>query len=213
MVTASPRQPESTLISDVKVALFNGKSHTMSDLDVLRYVVDNGQDSLNAKVLANDTLLKRYGTPRKLKKAVDEMLTTKREEIRHLSASREFGKKVEKQGWGKWALEKAKSVVLFPVRHPIWTALIILAVIGASYYTAGGLSQALAKLHGLVSDSVIARLKGLDGAAGALAPGMGPGMELPGGGMSSPGIGAEGFAPALPPSPMPPPIPPPGPVA
>lgn len=159
---------------------------------------------LRKQVLDNEPLKNTFGD--RLGDEFDDLVAR----VQARSASHDFQAKIEKKTWGKWALNSAKSVALFPVRYPLWTALIAAGLIGISYYGAGSLSSGVAKLHGLVSEKVIAQLQTLDAAPGALAPGMGPGMELPGGGGSAPGFGAEGYKIRLPSSPpaSAPPLPP-----
>lgn len=126
--------PEKLSLADLREVLFNGEAPRKTDLDVL---VEMAKDKrgLVKKVLQNKELIKRAGNPDQLLYELDSLHTRYREEIKTLEGAKSFEAKVEKQSWGRWALEKVKSVVLFPVRHPVYTLLILAAALaGVGFY-------------------------------------------------------------------------------
>ncbi len=94
---------------------------------------------LREDVLVNRDLKTAFGDrlPQQFDDLVDRVQTE--------SASRDFKAKVEKRSWGKWALEKVKSVVLFPVRHPVYTLLIAAAALAGVGFYYGNLGELLLK--------------------------------------------------------------------
>lgn len=109
---------------------------------------------LRESVLSNKGLKTAFGDrlPEQFDNLVDRVQTE--------SASRDFKAKLEKRSWGKWALEKAKSVVLFPIRHPFITAAIALTALGAGYYYAGNWEALMAKVGlGKMHESIAAALQ------------------------------------------------------
>jgi len=110
-----------------------------------------------------------------------------------------FERVKEKLGW---AINKVKKILTHPVVVTIIVALL-------AWWAWGHIHGLLANLHGVAGESALEGLEGLDVAPGVAHPGMGPGMEVPGGGLSPPGL-IDGFE-VLPPSvqpPSPPPTPP-----
>lgn len=109
---------------------------------------------LREQVLGNKDLQRAFGD--RLPAQFDDLI----DRVQTQSASRDFASKVEKRSWGKWALEKAKSVVLFPIRHPFITAAIALTALGAGYYYAGSWEALMAKVGlGKVHESIAAALQ------------------------------------------------------
>ncbi len=146
-------------LADLREALFNGEARSKTDLDVLEEMAKDKR-GLVKKVLQNKALIKRAGNPDQLLHELDALHGRYHEEIKTIDASKGFDKKIEKKGWGTWALEKAKSVVLFPVRHPVITALVTLTALGAGYYYAGSWEALMAQVGlGKVHESVAAALK------------------------------------------------------
>lgn len=101
-----------------------------------------------------------------------------------------------------WAFGKVKSVLSHPVVKTIIIGLLV-------WWAWGHLHGLLANWHATAAEGALEGLEGLDAAPGALNPGMSPEMGVPGGGVTSPGLGDE-FQ-WGPPS-AEPPLPPPGPI-
>lgn len=95
---------------------------------------------LRTEVLDNKDLQRAFGET--LPQQFDDLI----DRVQTQSASRDFQAKVEKRSWGKWALDSAKSVVLFPIRHPFITALLTLTALGAGYYYAGSWEALMGKV-------------------------------------------------------------------
>ncbi len=141
-------------LKDLREALFNGEAPSKTDLDVLEEMAKDKR-GLVKKVLHNKTLMKRAGNPDQLLHELDALHTRYCEELKTIDGARNFEKKVENQSWGKWAVENVKSVVLFPVRHPVITLLILSAMaagIGFLYY---GWGEALLRLIPNYSGKVV----------------------------------------------------------
>ncbi len=94
---------------------------------------------LREDVLLNKDLTTAFGD--RLPQEFDDLV----DRIQTESASRDFKAKVEKRSWGKWALEKVKSVALFPVRHPVYTLLITAAALAGIGFYYGNLGEVLLK--------------------------------------------------------------------
>lgn len=136
--TGNTNTPKLTL-EDLREVLFNGEAKEKTDIDVLEELAKDKR-GLVKKILQNKTLIERAGNPDQLLFELDQLQNRYSEEIKTLEAAKGFEKKVEKQSWGRWALEKVKSVVLFPVRHPVYTLLILaaaLAGVGIYYHLQG----------------------------------------------------------------------------
>lgn len=115
-------------LGDLREVLFNGEAEEMTDIDVLEEMAKDKR-GLVKKILQNKALIERAGNPDQLLHELELLHERYSEEIKTLEAAKGFEKKVEKQSWGRWALEKVKSVVLFPVRYPVYSLLILAAVL------------------------------------------------------------------------------------
>lgn len=131
MVTATekprPAGDSKITLSDVGEAIFNGEAKNKTDLDVLEAIARDKQ-GLTGMVAKDVKLIEKAGGKDELLRELNSLNTRYDEQIKTIGAGKDFEQKVEKQSWGKWALEKVKSVVLFPVRHPVYTLLILAAV-------------------------------------------------------------------------------------
>lgn len=125
--TAGDITPKITL-DDLREALFNGEAHEKTDFDVFEEMAKD-KKGLVKRVAQNKMLIEKAGNPDQVLYELDQLQNRYKNEIQTLEAAKGFEKKVEKQSWGRWALEKVKSVVLFPVRHPVYTILIAAAVL------------------------------------------------------------------------------------
>lgn len=128
------KDPQQRLtLEDVRTALEGLKEEHeqgMSLVEVLYELARNKQE-LAQKISGNADLLQKFGDEAEVLRELDMLEQTYEDQIQTIEAGIRFGEKVEKQSWGTWALEKVKSVVKFPVRHPIIFLLILLAVLGA----------------------------------------------------------------------------------
>ncbi len=137
-------QTKELTIQDLKHALFNGKSNTVTDVAFLKHLKDN--PNAQQQLLESEELLKKAdGRKRLLRKRVESLLAGAKEEVT-IARAKEYFKSKEKRSWGKWAYDSLKSVVLFPVRHPLITLLLSLAALGGAYYYAGNLEALMAQV-------------------------------------------------------------------
>lgn len=138
--STGPGKTGSTLtLEDLREVLKESEQPVESDLDILERMA-NDMQGLVRLVLRNQPLLEKTGNPDELAHQLHVLEERYKDELDTIRGARSFEKKVEKQSWGRWALEKVKSVALFPVRHPVWS-LFILAAIAAGvgwYYGALG---------------------------------------------------------------------------
>lgn len=131
--TAGEITPKITL-DDLREALFNGEAHEKTDLDVLEEMTKDKR-GLVKRVAQNKLLIEKAGNPDQVLYELEQLQNRYSKEIQTLEAAKSFEKKVEKESWGRWALEKVKSVALFPVRHPVYTLLILAgALVGVGLY-------------------------------------------------------------------------------
>ena len=79
-----------------------------------------------------------------------------------------------------WALDKVTGIFDSPVVKPVVVALL-------AWWAWGHIHELLASAEGVAAGASVEGMKGLDTAPGAARPGMGPGMETPGGGGIAPG--------------------------
>ncbi|MBP7114015.1 MAG: hypothetical protein KBA40_01030 [Candidatus Peribacteraceae bacterium] len=140
-------------LQDLKRAVYGTqKADAVQDATFLKYLNEN--PDVREDLLSNKDLLEKHdGRKRVLRKNVQALLGEAQEEIHIAAAKERYKKNVDKKTWTKWAYEKLKSVVLFPVRHPL---LMILAATlgymaatgaftGAAGLEAGGVSNAIQK--------------------------------------------------------------------
>lgn len=130
MIRESEKQSRLTL-EDIRSALEAFKEQresALSSVEVLYELASNKQ-ALARKIAGNKDILKKFGNEAEILKELGALETKYQDQIHAIEAGKNFGENVEKRSWGKWALEKIKSVVKFPVRHPI-ISLIVLAAVG-----------------------------------------------------------------------------------
>lgn len=128
-----------------------------------------------------------------LRRQLDLVAETLQQKQRFLETVQE-PKSKEKQGFWTWAWEKIKSVLLFPVRHPAITLLLLAAAAAAIGMYYSGLGNTLLEWLPNYSDKAAA-------VAGEAAPATTAEMALPGtgqfGGVAPPTLpkGLEGARP------------------
>lgn len=132
MMTENDPQQRLTL-EDVRAALEGLRENREQDMSLIEvlYELARNKQELAQRISGNTDLLEKFGNEGELVRELDALEKTYEDQIQTIEAGIRFGEKVEKQGWGAWALEKVKSAVKFPVRHPIIFLLILLAVLGA----------------------------------------------------------------------------------
>jgi hypothetical protein len=151
----NPGETSGTIeLTDLREALFNGEALQKDDLDVLETIARD-KNGLVKRVLRNKALIEKAGNPDQLLYEIDRLEARYREEILEIEALKSFEKKVEQQSWGSWAIETVKSTALFPVRHPVWTLLILAATAAGIGYLYYGLGETLLALIPNYSGQVV----------------------------------------------------------
>lgn len=123
-------QPRLTL-EDIKSALMELREEQQDDLGYVGvlYEIANDKQALAREIAGNKVLLEKFGDEEGILNELHALETKYDDQIRTIEAGKSFEEKVEKQSWGTWALEKVKSAVTFPVRHPIISLLILAALL------------------------------------------------------------------------------------
>ena len=131
MIGKIEKQPRLTL-DDIRFALEELKEERKSNLGYVEvlYELAKNKQTLAKKIAGNKEILKKFGDETEILKELDVLEKKYQDQIQTIEAGKSFGEKIEKQSWGKWAMEKVKSVVKFPVRHPIISLIILAAVAG-----------------------------------------------------------------------------------
>lgn len=179
-------------LADLKEAMFNGEAGKKSDLDVLEAMARD-MNGLIQQVSKNKELVSKAGGEKELVKQLQILRERNDDRISAIVASKDFEKKVEKQSWGSWALEKVKSVVLFPVRHPWITAAIAVAALAGLGFYYYGLGEAIMKVipnyapraAKVVREGMKYMSDSLSKAGKVINSGRIPGPTIPGGGSPS----------------------------
>ena len=122
------------LLSRVKDAIYNGESHTKTDLDALKLLIVNDPATM-AKVEASKELVNDYGSKRRLRKAVEAMMVEQDEMVKTLAANRNFKQEIAKKPG------ILKRVGSYFWKHKVLSALLMVAALAggtaAGYYLTG----------------------------------------------------------------------------
>ncbi len=128
--------PKLEKILNVKL---NGKSDAY--LQMSKGLVERRKDVVD-QLMKDKEITQRYPSLELLKARLDG--------IQEALDQKANVKEQVKQGWGRWALEKAWNVVTYPARHPVKAVMIALAIaaiaaggVAAAAYFAGGWEQLL----------------------------------------------------------------------
>ncbi len=132
MITESHPDQRLTL-EDIKSALRNPEAETenaVGNIEAL-YELARDKQALAKKIAGNTELMRQFGNEEEILRALDALEHTYEEQIQTIEAGKLFAEKIEKQSWGKWALDKVKAVVKFPAKHPIIFLLILIAILAS----------------------------------------------------------------------------------